>query len=135
MRSKTKLSFAVLTAALTLCGTRAQAVSPSVQEPSSSSAATPDNTANNKKHETTADKQSNAASDREAARKIRKSVVADKSLSIYAHNVKIIVVNGAVTLKGPVHSEDEKKRIGDLATEVVGSPDKVTNEISVKAGS
>ena len=83
----------------------------------------------------TADNQTNAVADRETARRIRKSVIADKSLSIYAHNVKIIVLNGAVTLKGPVHSENEKKRIGDLATEIVGSPDKVTNDISVKAGS
>jgi osmotically-inducible protein OsmY len=108
---------------------------PSAAQESSSSTPAPDNTANNKQHAMTADNQTNAVADRETARRIRKSVIADKSLSIYAHNVKIIVLNGAVTLKGPVHSENEKKRIGDLATEIVGSPDKVTNDISVKAGS
>ena len=43
--------------------------------------------------------------------KIRKAVMDDKSLSTYAHNVKIIAQNGKVTLKGPVRSEDEKKMV------------------------
>src|ERR1700722_19581174 len=81
----------------------------------------PDNSANNKQHAVTSDQQTNSQGDREIARKIRQSVIADKSLSTYAHNVKIIVVNGAVTLKGPVDSMDEKKRIGDIASQVTGS--------------
>ena len=95
----------------------------------------PDNSARNKQQDTTADKQPNSAEDRETARKIRKSVVADKSLSIYAHNVKIIVAIGQVSLRGPVNSEEEKKKIGNLAAQVAGSSDKVVNDISVKAGS
>jgi osmotically-inducible protein OsmY len=62
---------------------------------------------------------------------IRKAVVADKSLSTYAHNVKIIAEHGKVTLKGPVHTEEEKKKIEAIATEVAG-PGNVTNEITVK---
>ena len=58
--------------------------------------------------------------------------MADKSLSTYAHNVKIISQNGIVTLKGPVHSDDEVKSIMAMATEGAGSPDKVVNEMSVK---
>ncbi len=130
MRYLATVSLSILAAALTVVAVPAGAYV--FQEPSTKA---PDNSARNKQETTTADKQTNAASDREAARKIRKSVIADKSLSMYAHNVKIIVANGAVTLKGPVKTEDEKKRIGDLATEVVGSADKVTNDISVKAGS
>jgi hyperosmotically inducible periplasmic protein len=51
------------------------------------------------------------AADRTLTQKIRKSVMADKSLSTYAHNVKIISQDGMVTLKGPVRSDDEKKTI------------------------
>jgi len=73
----------------------------------------PDNTKVNKQDRgataTTADQQKNNLTDRELTQKIRKAVIADKSLSTYAHNVKIISQNGSVTLKGPVKSEDEKK--------------------------
>jgi osmotically-inducible protein OsmY len=65
-------------------------------------------------------------------KKIRQAIIADKSLSTYGHNVKIIVLNGSVTLKGPVHSEEEKQAIASKAAEVAGGPDKVTNELSVK---
>ena len=57
--------------------------------------------------------------------------MADKSLSTYAHNIKIITVNGAVTLKGPVKSDDEKAKLAEIAANAV-SADKVTNEITVK---
>jgi osmotically-inducible protein OsmY len=58
--------------------------------------------------------------------------MADKSLSSYAHNVKIISQNGSVTLKGPVKSEDEKSAVIAKAVAVVGSADKVTDQVSVK---
>lgn len=92
----------------------------------------PDNSAKNKHHAVTADKQAMNAGDREITQKIRKAVIADKSLSMYAHNVKIIAADGAVTLKGPVRSDDEKEKIASLAADVVGGPDKVTNQITVK---
>jgi osmotically-inducible protein OsmY len=72
------------------------------------------------------------AADRALTAKIRKAVMADKSLSTYAHNVKIISQNGTVTLKGPVHSDDEVKSIMAKATEGAGSPDRVVNQMSVK---
>ena len=103
------------------------------QEQTSAPAATsPDNSANNKAHSKTADQQSEATSDRMITKKIRQALIADKSLSMYGHNVKIIAQNGSVTLKGPVHSEEEKQSIASKAAEVVGSPDKVTNQLSVK---
>lgn len=94
---------------------------------------TPDNSANNRtqNHAKTADQQKNNTSDRALTAKIRRAIVADKSLSIYGHNVKIIVTGGAVTLKGPVHSDAEKQNIAAKAADVVGQ-DKVTNEITVK---
>ena len=97
----------------------------------------PDNTKVNKrdrsKSEPTADQQKENKSDRTITRNIRRAVVKDKSLSTYAHNVKIISENGMVTLKGPVRSEDEKKTIEAKATEVAGAG-KVKNELSVKDG-
>lgn len=92
----------------------------------------PDNSAKNKVHRKTADQQSEAESDRMVTKNIRRSIVADHSLSTYAHNVKIISQNGEVTLKGPVKSEDEKTRIAAKAADVLGSPDKVHNELTVK---
>ena len=90
-----------------------------------------DNTAHNKQHNLTADQQSNAASDRTITQKIRKALVSDKSLSTYAHNVKIITANGSVTLKGPVKSEEEKQQVASKAAEVVDSS-KIDNQLSVK---
>jgi osmotically-inducible protein OsmY len=92
----------------------------------------PDNTARNKNHKTTADQQTNAAGDRDLTAQIRKSIIADKTLSTYAHNVKIITINGMVTLKGPVNSDAEKQTIASLAAQAAGGADKVTNKITVK---
>jgi hyperosmotically inducible periplasmic protein len=101
-------------------------------QPSPPAAASPDNSAQNKSHSPSADQQSEATSDRMMTKKIRQSLVADKSLSTYGHNVKIITKGGMVTLKGPVQSEDEKSAIATKAAEVAGSPDKVTNQLTVK---
>ena len=90
-----------------------------------------DNSAKNKAHAKTADQQPENTSDREITQKVRRSIVADKALSTYGHNVKIITQNGAVTLKGAVHSDEEKKTIAAKAAEVVGQ-DKVTNQLTVK---
>lgn len=91
----------------------------------------PDNSAKNKDHGTTADKQSNSAQDVEIARQIRKAIVSDKSLSTYAKNVKVIVKNGAVTLRGPVRSEEEKGKIAEYASQAATGGN-VTNQLTVK---
>jgi osmotically-inducible protein OsmY len=93
--------------------------------------AAPDNSVKNKAHAKTADQQPENTSDRDITKKLRQSIIADKSLSTYAHNVKIITQSGAVTLKGPVRSEEEKLTIASKAADVVGQ-DKVTNQITVK---
>jgi len=96
----------------------------------------PDNTKVNKKDrnsgEPTADQQKMNKADRETSAQIRKSIMADKSLSTYAHNIKVISQDGVVTLKGPVHSDDEKKAIVAKAVEVAGSADKVNDQLTVK---
>ena len=96
----------------------------------------PDNTKVNErdknKAEPTADQQKENQPDREIARKIRQSIMHDKSLSSYAHNVKIIAENGAVTLKGPVRSDEEKTAVEAKAAEIAGA-DKVTSQLEVKS--
>src|ERR1700744_3909268 len=89
------------------------------------------NTRDRKSSEPTADQGKNNLSDRELMRQIRQSVVKDKSLSTYGHNVKIISEHGKVTLKGPVHSEEEKKAIDYHARRYAGDSN-VENQISVK---
>ena len=79
----------------------------------------------------TADQAKNNPNDREIMQKIRQSVVGDKTLSTYAHNVKIITQGGQVTLKGPVQDDNEKQTIASKAAEVVGT-DKVNNQLTVK---
>ena len=101
------------------------------EQTSPASSTAPDNSAKNKTHHKTADQQLDNSSDRDVTKKIRQSLIADKSLSTYGHNVKIITQNGAVTLKGPVHSEQEKQTIASKAAEVVGQ-DKVTDQLTVK---
>jgi hyperosmotically inducible periplasmic protein len=93
--------------------------------------AAPDNTKQNTDHATTADSQSNASADRATTAKVRKAIMADKNLSTYAHNVKVITSNGQVTLKGPVKSEEEKQQIVSDASAVV-SAENVTNQLTVK---
>jgi len=83
------------------------------------------------KAEPTADQQKENRPDREIARQIRRSIVQDKTLSSYAHNVKVIAQNGVVTLKGPVRSDEEKSAVEAKAAEVAGA-DKVTSQLEVK---
>jgi hypothetical protein len=78
----------------------------------------------------TADQQKENASDLALVKKIRQSLMNDKSLSTYAHNVKVVAQGGQVTLKGPVRSEDEKKSVETKATKIAGAG-RVTNEITV----
>ncbi|MFZ0421145.1 MAG: BON domain-containing protein [Candidatus Sulfotelmatobacter sp.] len=89
------------------------------------------NQADRNSNQPTADQQKMNPSDRDITQQIRKSIVADKSLSTYAHNVKVITQNGMVTLKGPVRTEEDKKAIEDKAAQVAGA-DKVTSEIEVQ---
>ena len=94
-----------------------------------------DNTAVNKQDRDasrkTADQARNNMSDREVMRHIRQDIVHDKSLSTYGHNVKVIARSGKVTLRGPVHSEDEKRAVEEHARKYAGDGN-VTNQVTVK---
>jgi osmotically-inducible protein OsmY len=119
-------------AAIALAASLSLPLTAVAQTPSPAQAA-PDNSANNKSQDTTADKQKENAADRTTTQNIRKAIIADKSLSTYAHNVKIVTVNGAVTLTGPVQSDDEKKRVEELANGVLKGSGSLTNNITVKS--
>jgi len=99
-----------------------------------STTAAPDNTKSNREDPSnmnqTADRQPNNTTDMDVTRRIRSSVIADKNLSTYGHNVKIVTANGTVTLNGVVRSDDEKAEIGSKAASVVGK-DHVVNELKV----
>jgi osmotically-inducible protein OsmY len=94
----------------------------------------PDNSKTNKrdrdKSSPTADRQKMNPADRDLAKRIRTSIVDDKSLSTYAHNIKIVAQDGKVTLKGPVRSEEEKGAIEAKATEIAG-PGNVIDQLEV----
>lgn len=78
----------------------------------------------------TADNQKNDKADRDSLQKIRRAIVQDKSLSTAAHNVKIMVEGGQVTLRGVVRTDAEKQAVEAKAAEVAGAG-KVTNMLSV----
>lgn len=90
-----------------------------------------DNSSQNSNQPVIADKQNNNSSDLATTAQVRRALMHDRDLSTYAHNVKILVADGAVTLKGPVNSDAEKARVAADAASVV-SPDKITNELTVK---
>jgi len=91
----------------------------------------PDNTKRNKDQtDPSADQQKMNSADRAITQKIRKAIHDDKSLSTYAHNIKIITQDGKVTLRGPVRSEDEKSNLQAKAVEVAGQ-DNVTNQLEI----
>lgn len=81
--------------------------------------------------EPTADQASNRMSDVAIMKRIRKDIIADKSLSSYAHNIKIIAKNGMVTLKGPVRSEEEKQNIQIKVVNIIGDSNYV-NHLTIK---
>ena len=62
--------------------------------------------------------QGSSAGDIAITKGIRTAVMADKSLSVNAQNVKIITKDGVVTLRGPVANEAERTTIVNLAQKV-----------------
>jgi hyperosmotically inducible periplasmic protein len=116
--------------ALLLAGSLVAESIPEYQDPQQPA---PDNTKKNKDQTSpTADQQKMNASDREITQKIRKAINEDKSLSTYAHNIKIITQDGKVTLRGPVRSEDEKNSLQAKAVAVAGQ-ENVTNQLEIAA--
>jgi osmotically-inducible protein OsmY len=74
--------------------------------------------------------QGGSETDRKITAEIRKSIVDDDTLSMNAHNVKIITVDGVVTLRGPVDSAAEKASVQSKATKIAGVK-RVDNQLEV----
>ena len=91
----------------------------------------PDNTKVNKQPQPTADQAKNNKSDVKLAAQVRRAILKDKSLSTYAHNIKIVARDGKVTLRGPVKSDADKSAVEQKANEVAGAGN-VTSELTVK---
>ena len=92
-----------------------------------------DNTAKNDRDNAatpTADNAVNNRPDLDLTQKIRKAVTGDGSLSTNAHNCKIVVQDGTVTLVGPVASEAERSKVEQIAVANAGDR-KVINQLEV----
>lgn len=126
--SKIRKSLSLLGASLFLCASLVAMPVQQDQQPA------PDNTKQNQgdanQGAVTADQQKMNPADRATAKQIRSAIYKDKSLSTYAHNIKVIVQDGKVTLKGPVRTDDEKAGIEAKAAAVVGA-DNVTSQLQI----
>ena len=93
-----------------------------------------DNTSKNKRDRENATltpgDQGHSKADREMTARIRRAVVKNDQLSMTAKNIKIITVNGKVTLRGPVKSAEERSVINGIAQEA--KPSSLDNQLEVE---
>jgi osmotically-inducible protein OsmY/sporulation protein YlmC with PRC-barrel domain len=75
--------------------------------------------------------QGNSKADLNTTAQIRKEILDGKNMSVNARNVKIITVDGHVTLRGPVNNAEEKRLIGEIADRIAHS-ENVDNQLEVK---
>jgi len=101
----------------------------------STNAADADNTARNVRdrndRSVTPLDQGNSSADIGTTARIRKEILAEKGFSVNARNIKVITSNGRVTLRGPVNSDEEKRRITEIANRIA-TADNVVNQLDVK---
>jgi sporulation protein YlmC with PRC-barrel domain len=95
----------------------------------------PDNTATNVRDRNNSTltplNQGNSKADLATTAQIRKEIITGKDMSVSAKNVKIITINGQVTLRGPVKTAEEKRLIGEIADRIARS-ENVDNQLEVK---
>jgi hyperosmotically inducible periplasmic protein len=75
--------------------------------------------------------QGGSEADRKITQQIRQDLMKDNSLSFTAKNVKVITVNGRVTLRGPVKSEAERSAIEAAARRAAGSGAQVDSQLEI----
>jgi osmotically-inducible protein OsmY len=80
----------------------------------------------------TAEDQKESKADLNITSHIRKGVHKDKTLSMDAHNAKIITRNGVVTLRGPVESEAERLKLQQITQKTKGVL-QIDNQLEIKA--
>jgi len=115
-------------------GQTASNVAASPAEPPAPVAA-PDNSRVNKRdkdgQQLTPMDQGGSEGDRKITQQIRQAVMKDGSLSFTAKNVKIITINGKVTLRGPVNTAAERSAIEAAAKSAAGVS-QVDNQLDIK---
>jgi len=115
--------FLLLAATVSACGSENRNSSNTENAPAAVTADA-DNTARNQRDRDgvlpTASDQGGSERDLQISAEVRKAVVDDNSLSVNAHNVKIITNGGVVTLRGPVKDEQEKATVENKARQVAG---------------
>lgn len=79
----------------------------------------------------TPDEQGSNDSDRELTRGVRRAISTNDQFSVLAKNVKVITVNGKVTLRGPVENEQEKQGVESAAKSAAPGAT-VDNQLEVK---
>ena len=92
----------------------------------------PDNSAVNKRDRDDTTKTPEDQGDVKHIAAVRRAITKDDALSTNAHNVKIIIDSGVVTLRGPVKDEAEKTRVAAIVGKVEGVT-KVDNQLEVTA--
>jgi len=101
---------------------------------SQSTAVEPDNSGRNVRDRNnatqTAGDQSENEADRTITQSLRKAITDDDSISTNEKNVKVVTIDGTVTLRGPVKSEKEKADIGAKAKQIAGVK-KVDNQLEI----
>jgi sporulation protein YlmC with PRC-barrel domain len=75
--------------------------------------------------------QGSSPADLDLTTRIRKEITAREGLSVNARNVKVITVNGRVTLRGPVNSAEEKRVIEEIVKRFATSAN-MDNQLEVK---
>ncbi len=131
------LAVAVLTAVGACSRDRNEGTARAQQAPAAKAQQAPrDNTAVNVRDRggdtLTAQDQSENRADRTVTQEVRKAIVADDSLSTDAKNVKVITVDGVVTLRGPVANEQERNRVAAKVNGIAGVK-RVNNQLEVAA--
>lgn len=91
-----------------------------------------DNTKVNEREQPTPGDQGGSESDRAITQRVRQNVVKGDEISVTGKNVKIITVDGVVTLRGPVKSAKEKADIAAAAKQVDGVK-QVDNQLDIAA--
>lgn len=125
--------------AMGLAFTGAQANTGTTKTDANSAAVPTDSTAANKRDAsnntlTPMDQSKGSNADVEITRKIREEIVKNDSISTYAQNIKIITLNGKVTLRGPVKTQSEITYIRDVAERIAGKT-MVVNQLELAAKS
>ena len=103
-------------------------------QPRQTAAVAADNSGRNERDRDNATKtagdQAENEADRTISQNIRQAIVADDTVSTNGKNVKIVTVDGVVTLRGPVKNDTEKTNIGAKAQQIAGVK-KVDNQLEI----